>query len=262
MYEYTDAKVAGDKRVSYASVKYPWLDSVGVYEHLQHLPSDYDAVQVDVSGRNGPGHYIVHWRWNGYSDCTDVDFFADQQVANIYGEDNNKFVWNRIDHCQYIEPRNLITPCLHSPAGEGGMPCKKIIDKLFTKGGGGTNSKRTQDTWDAARIGINVIPMRNAKAVAFNEVEMPPNIPWHDADSSDSSGGSAGGASSGLTSGIYSSDQTRNVDNRASNQCTGGLIPMRKQYATPWTTLGGTETSTAVNWGAWKKTITAKTFCR
>jgi hypothetical protein len=232
MYEYNDVKISGDRRVSYASSKYPWIDSVGVYEHLKHLPSDYDAVQVDVSGRDGPGHYIVHWRWNGYSDCTDVDFFDDQQVTSKYGTDNQKFIWNRIDHCQYVEPRNLVTPCLHSPAGEGGAPCKKIIDELFT----GHRNENTQKGWDSARIGINVVPLQNDKNVAFSEAEMPPNIPWHDADE-------------------------RNVDTRMANQCTGGLIPFRKQYTTPWTTLGGTETSTAVNWAAWKKTITYNTAC-
>ena len=32
-------------------------------------------------------------------------------MDNVDGIDEDAFVWNKIDHCQYISPRNIVTRC-------------------------------------------------------------------------------------------------------------------------------------------------------
>jgi hypothetical protein len=65
-YSFTDAVLQNDHRTSYASATYPWIESAYKYEHVDHRPGDWDGVRVTIPGRQGPGHYVVHWRWNGY----------------------------------------------------------------------------------------------------------------------------------------------------------------------------------------------------
>jgi hypothetical protein len=102
LYEYTDGSIAADKRASYASKKYPWIEMAGMYKVLADFPMDFDAIRVEIPGKQGPGHYIVHWRWGGYYDCVDVDLF-DKPVRIPYGEDkkDNKgrqlYKYSRID---------------------------------------------------------------------------------------------------------------------------------------------------------------------
>ena len=68
------------------------------------------ALQFEIEGRNGPGHYIIAWRWNGYYDCTDIDLF-DEAVDEVYGVAGDGFVWNRIDHCLYLSWKAMATSC-------------------------------------------------------------------------------------------------------------------------------------------------------
>lgn len=73
-----------DRRVSYASAEYPWIESVYRYYHLNQA-GGFDSVLVDVPGRNGLGHYILYWLWSGYSDCVDIDRRANA-VEKPYGD--------------------------------------------------------------------------------------------------------------------------------------------------------------------------------
>lgn len=106
LFRYSDAGIANDRRVSYNSEKHPWLLMAGVYPHIFQRPSDFDAIRVEIPRMLGDrklkaGHYIVHYRWKGYSDCVDVNVH-DAQVDDIDGLDLGKYVWNKIDHCQYV----------------------------------------------------------------------------------------------------------------------------------------------------------------
>ena len=85
LYSYRDDAIKGDRRVSYKSAEFPWLESASSYEHLKHLPGDYDAIHVTLPPHAVTGHYIVHWGWSGYSDCVDVDYFAHKQVPHVHG---------------------------------------------------------------------------------------------------------------------------------------------------------------------------------
>ena len=41
-------KKSGDKRISYASAKYPWLEAVMTYKNLANIGADYDAIRKAV----------------------------------------------------------------------------------------------------------------------------------------------------------------------------------------------------------------------
>ena len=104
-----------DRRSTYYNPKYPWIISAGIYQHQFQRPSDYAAVRLTVPETHGgkrlePGHYIAHYRWKGYSDCTDINLHR-TEMDNVDGVDEDKYVWNKIDHCQYNDPKRIMTQC-------------------------------------------------------------------------------------------------------------------------------------------------------
>jgi hypothetical protein len=165
LYKYDPALLIDDVVISYESDAYPWLESVFVFPHLYHLPRDFDGIQLTVNGRKGPGHYIVAWRWNGYYDCTDVDV-RNETVEEIYGVDTGTFVWSRVDHCQYIEPKKLETGCFESPRGAD--HCRDFLP------GDGFGA-------ETDRLGVNVVPLVNPDTVyaGFQHIV---NIPFNNPD--------------------------------------------------------------------------------
>jgi hypothetical protein len=61
LYEYTPTTLAGDRRVSYASAQYPWIESAFRYtieSQNNAAAQDFDITRVVIPGRAGPGHYI------------------------------------------------------------------------------------------------------------------------------------------------------------------------------------------------------------
>lgn len=158
LYQYKQSFMSNDKRVSYLSAKYPWIESAFRYEHLWHLPNDYDAIKLQIPGRSGPGHYIVHWRWSGYYDCIDVDLRS-TTVANIYGVKGANYIYNQIDHCQYIEPKEIMTPCM-----ETSYSVEACINALP---GWLTNN----------RLGINVLPLNTPNSV-YPGFQDELQVPW------------------------------------------------------------------------------------
>ena len=76
-FRYSDAVLADDRRISYASDAYPWIEAAYRYDIQTGRPFDRNGIRVSIPGRAGPGHYIAHWRWSGYTDCTDVEYFVD-----------------------------------------------------------------------------------------------------------------------------------------------------------------------------------------
>ena len=73
---------------------------------------DGDTVCVEVPAQPGKGqHYVVHYWWRGYYDAIDVhthDFQVPEELK--YGNRTNSFVYNKIDHCTYRNPRKILTP--------------------------------------------------------------------------------------------------------------------------------------------------------
>jgi hypothetical protein len=171
LYQYEQKFIAGDSRVAYRSAKYPWLEAAYTYEQLYHLPADYDAVAIEIPAHSKAGHYVVGWKWRGYYDCADVDKF-DFQVENIYGKDNKQFTYNKIDHCQFINPRKVSTKCLKMDGKIGADACKKAMDNMYRYG----NNKNRNDILDGLALGVAIVPLKNNPKVAFPNEN---NIPWH-----------------------------------------------------------------------------------
>ena len=167
--------------MAYNSSLYPWIMSAARYTHLEHLPVDYDAIRVSIPARKGVGHYIVHWRWQGYYDCTDVDYF-DTPVANVYGvqkkdaNGNPVYEMNRIDHCQYIEPKSILTKCYRSDQTK--IPWNLRAVKGLQNSAGSCSWIRNYMEWaEGIQLGINMIPVILPDRVRFGKTPAQ-NTPW------------------------------------------------------------------------------------
>ena len=102
---------------------------------------------------------VVHYRWKGYRDCIDVDYFP-EPVEHIHGVPLESPVWRRIDHCSINRVKQIVTPAF--AASNSSTACADYIGQHYWGLGG-------------LRMGINVVPVVNPPNV-FPEVE--PNIPW------------------------------------------------------------------------------------
>jgi len=173
LWEYKNAITDRDSFASYHSDKFPWIDSAGFFDHNVHLPADFDVINLGISGRSGPGHYVAWWRWRGYNDCADVDYFLENHpsapIDHIYGvvEENAQAVYSRLDHCQYIAPKDTVTPCKIVKNNKQGV--KECIDELESRANNNAKKKR---------LGINVVPIKNYQdKVAFDHVNIPIDNP-------------------------------------------------------------------------------------
>jgi len=164
LFQFTDQVLANDRRVSYKSELYPWIEAVYRYEHVHGRAVDFDSVRVDIPGRKGPGHYVVHWFWNGYYDCVDVNRHEKPIDPSIVdGLDTETYTYEQIDHCQYVDPDYIATPC--RDATNGTEQCRKDLTEFGKK-------------YKTVPMGINVVPaLTPAKAVLFGG-NRSVNIPW------------------------------------------------------------------------------------
>ena len=153
LFEYTDAalKEAGDRRVSYKSTKFPWLEKVHLYQNVANIGADFDLVRATIPGRKGSGHYIVHWRWRGFRDCVDVDVFKDRTIDKVDGTSGNGIIWNKVEHCQFEKPKSVLTPCRLVPKTTN--TTKVCIDDLYA-------TLRDSIRRPQLRAGINVVPRK------------------------------------------------------------------------------------------------------
>ena len=149
-----------DYRISYASERYPWLEAAYRYPVETNRHGDIDSVRVTIPGRSGPGHYVVHWFWKGFSDCVDVNVHPDPVPEDeVYGINTGEYAWNKIDHCQFIKPLGILTPC--RDASESAAECRDDL-----------NAHTRQDAY-----GINVVPLTNPPEVMFPETVA---VPFND----------------------------------------------------------------------------------
>jgi len=146
---------AGDKRISYVSTKFPFFESVHKFQNLANHGGDTEVVRIGIDDiqKRGSGHFIAHWRWQGFRECVDIDYFDDRQIANIDGKAGAGIVWNRVEHCQFEKPTMIKSQC-HAVA----KTAKACIDDLVSAMG---NSLRQSGT----RVGINVAPLKMPPAV-------------------------------------------------------------------------------------------------
>jgi hypothetical protein len=169
LFRYTKEAIKWDRRTSYDSKKHPWIVMAGVYPHTYTRPSDYDAVSVEIPEKVGnrtlePGHYIVHYRWRGYSDCVDVNLHLEEKKDKD-GIDNNAYIWNKIDHCQYKDPMQINTAC-HIATGSPDQCVKELTD---------SRHEIHCEEPCPSRFGVNVVPLNNPAGVLFPGIE---NVPW------------------------------------------------------------------------------------
>jgi hypothetical protein len=115
-WEYQDKDIANDAYVSYKSAKYPWILAVGKYTHMAAKSRDVDfaMMKIPLDNNKGPGSYIVHWTWNGYYDCIDVQY-TNQPTPTVapYGRAitaNNGLEVQKIDHCIFPDPQKVWGP--------------------------------------------------------------------------------------------------------------------------------------------------------
>jgi hypothetical protein len=157
LFEYRTAVLAaaGDKRISYVSKKFPFFESVHKFQNLANHGGDTEVVRIGIDDiqKRGSGHFIAHWRWQGFRECVDIDYFDDRQIANIDGKAGVGIVWNRVEHCQFEKPKMIKSQC-HAVA----KTAKACIDELVSTMG---NALRQSGT----RIGINVAPLKMPPAV-------------------------------------------------------------------------------------------------
>jgi len=159
-FQYTDAKLKNDKRVSYENPKWPWIEAVHSFEVAHSFPREWDISNFKIEGKEGPGHYLIHMVWRGYRDVIDVDLLA-QPSTDIYGRAGSDDDWNKVNHCQhkyYKTGNKSYNKCMFID------PTNRNVKKCLN------SCKRNQKC-----TAVNVVPLYNPESVAFDEV----NIPWN-----------------------------------------------------------------------------------
>lgn len=111
IFKFNQSYLSSDRRYDYYNPNVTWIESLHRFPVLG-MPTDRDLINITIPGRKGAGHYIIHWSWQGYSDCTDVDFFLNRTVENPYGIVQKSYVYSKTEHCQYTDWRYLKSPCL------------------------------------------------------------------------------------------------------------------------------------------------------
>jgi hypothetical protein len=162
---FLDTIIAQDKRISYVSDKYPWIEAVHAFSNVLKEHSAYnnqaDIARFNIPARKGPGDYIVYFNWQGYTDCVDVNVMDDgdpvapgvQPVANRYGLTGSSAASEviKMDHCEVrATAHNIIRcalglpctcklilfsliPCLSSRTSVGSPPRARSSDRRSTR---------------------------------------------------------------------------------------------------------------------------------
>eukprot|EP00455_Lapot_gusevi_P024482 TRINITY_DN2550_c0_g1_i3.p1 TRINITY_DN2550_c0_g1~~TRINITY_DN2550_c0_g1_i3.p1 ORF type:complete len:826 (+),score=257.23 TRINITY_DN2550_c0_g1_i3:74-2551(+) len=115
-YMFNPSLTAMDRRVAYASDKYPFIEAAHRFQNSfnEHIPfsHQYDFAMFSIPARQGPGDYIYWFKWGGYKDCVDVNIYP-TTVARPYGTVNSTgsgdFV--KLDNCEYLFVLNPKTQC-------------------------------------------------------------------------------------------------------------------------------------------------------
>ena len=169
------------KKKAYTSEKYPWLVAAYRFHNKVNMHYDWDFVKFDFPARvftpeqvDAKGqHYIVHFSSrsstdNTYTDAIDVNalledvvdpddgkdvdgqFVPNSQPALIYGSTTGDYSWSKTDHCQFINPVDIVSPV--RDATDDVNECREdMTDTEMSKVGG--------------YLGINVLPATNPDVV-------------------------------------------------------------------------------------------------
>jgi len=164
-FEFPTSCTRDDRRTYHKSREYPWIIGMYRYRICVHAPRNPAVALLTMPSDAKPGRYFWHYRWRGYYDIVDVEVVpAALKVTNPYGlafpagTPVPPPTYQRIDHCQYVEPKSTLN-------------CIKLT---------GTSYKQCLDQCNAQTIGkcsgINIQPSRNPDSVysAFRDEVLVP----------------------------------------------------------------------------------------
>ncbi|GAB5362527.1 hypothetical protein AAMO2058_000804900 [Amorphochlora amoebiformis] len=159
-----------DRMVYYNNKKYPWLLGAMSYTQIQALPHDFEQTCVTVPYQADKGnHYMIHWFWNGYYDVMDVNVFNDRKFpeSDLYGKVLGGTQLNRIDHCQFLNPRRIATYVYD--ANSNITQCKTMLEAHYGNNGVQGHDSNSRD----GAMGINVVPTQNPENVLLDVYNVP-----------------------------------------------------------------------------------------
>jgi len=161
-FHYTDGERAHDRRVSYMSADYPWIEAVHKMRISYRHPREWDVARFSLPARGGGGEYVIHVLWRGYRDVIDVDILP-TDAAKPYGKPGQISRWVKTPHCQYPNViRNSNTQCHYFRDGESVAPCQRYCESR-------SGSRCTA---------INVVPLHNPALTAIAGEIPEPLVPW------------------------------------------------------------------------------------
>eukprot|EP00039_Didymoeca_costata_P029030 m.22963 g.22963 ORF g.22963 m.22963 type:complete len:1851 (-) comp7454_c0_seq1:181-5733(-) len=165
-----------DRRVAYQSKKYPWLVAAYRFHNKVNMHSDWDLVHMDFPShvftdehiaKKGQ-HFIVHFSSrsrtdNTYTDAIDVNLLQENvhPVEQIYGKFSGTWGWTKTDHCQFTEPREVVSPI--RDATETVLQCHADMSSPNLAA-------------SSALYGINVVPVINPDVVPTVVVREQENV--------------------------------------------------------------------------------------
>ena len=96
-FTYTAESRARDKRVSYASAAYPWIEAVHRFDSSVKFAQEWDIARFSLPATRGPGEYLIHmfWKSGAYHDVLDVDVIATES-ADVYGTEADEPRWLKV----------------------------------------------------------------------------------------------------------------------------------------------------------------------
>ena len=193
-------------RAAYTNARYPWIVAMHRFAVEDHQPHSADTAFFRFPPGTEPGRYVIHYWWQGYRDCVDVDVLPlSKPVANTYramygyrppGVPDN---YVKTDHCQYPSHARWPiasdgTTCVNGqvqPAGTETCFAIPPIGQLNSRGQ--TNEEALQackDRCSSARSNyntftgqvvrgscsaLNIVPLTSPPDLAFPNEQ---NIPW------------------------------------------------------------------------------------
>eukprot|EP00948_MAST-09A_sp_MAST-9A-sp1_P001837 g1837.t1 len=173
VYEYSDEFLKDDKRISYVSTKYPFIEAVYKYRIHVHWPHDYMIIPFSLEGHHGAGHYVAMYKWRGYYDCVDIQLHLKKnEIEWPYGQliqGLPKF--ERIDHCQFQDAEAVLSPCMDASNGTA-ISCVDFAQQHYRTS---RTHKTSSQEWKSVSIGINVVPIKNYPGTIAG---LKPHIPW------------------------------------------------------------------------------------
>jgi hypothetical protein len=120
--QHSQASISTDRRVSYVSAKYPWIEAVHRYKHSGGQDQAFDTSRIAVPGRSGAGRYLIHYLWSSYRDIIDIDVHLPTAAVPVvlapYGRvapAGTALSYAQIDHCAFEAARAQSGKCIEAP---------------------------------------------------------------------------------------------------------------------------------------------------